>query len=44
MSNKLIKSDNINMKLNKNLEINKIEITTFYKQMKTANINRDSLL
>ncbi len=29
--NKLIKSNNINMKLSKNLEINKIEITALYK-------------
>ncbi len=29
--NKLIKSDNINIKLSKNLKINKIEVTVFYK-------------
>ena len=44
MSNKLIKSDNINMKLDKNFKMNKIEIAIFYKQMKTININRDLLL
>ena len=31
MSNKSIKSNNINTKLSKNLKINKIEITVLYK-------------
>ncbi len=42
--NKSIKFNNINTKLNKNFKINKIEITAFYKRIKTININRDSLL
>ncbi len=31
MSDKLIKSDNTDIKLSKNFEINKIEITALYK-------------
>jgi len=44
ISNKLIKSDNFNTKLCKNLKFNKTELTALYKQIKTANINRDPLL
>ncbi len=44
ISNKSIEFNNINMKLNKNLKINKIEIIVLYKRIKTININRDSLL
>ncbi len=43
-SNKLIKSNNTNIELSKNLKINKTEIAAFYKQIKTANINYNSLL
>ncbi len=31
MSDKLIKSDNFNIKLRKNLKLNKIELTALYK-------------
>ncbi len=44
MFNKSIKSDNINIKLSKNLGINKIKIAALYKRIETTNINRDPLL
>ncbi len=44
ISNKSVKFNNINTELSKNLKINKIKIAAFYKRIKTANTNRDSLL
>ncbi len=40
----LIKSNNFNMELRKNLKLNKTELAALYKQMKTINADRDSLL